>query len=198
MKRVSMILAALLLAAPAFGQNGPCVVPGRGFFRIHVGAGGLFGAFAHNHSIEAQKTEGCAAIDAKDLTHSSIKLIFQAASVRVMDPDASVNDRAAVQQTMETEVLHVKEFPQIVFQSTSIERGSGANELKIHGNLTIRDKTLPVIIPLTFQMLADGTYQATGKYNFKQTSFGIKPIQLAEGTIKVKDELETEFELYLK
>jgi hypothetical protein len=47
-------------------------------------------------------------------------------------------------------------------------------------------------------MLADGTYQATGKYNFKQTSFGIKPIQLAGGTIKVKDELETEFELYLK
>jgi len=198
MIRLSAIFVSLLFAGPLYRQSGPCVVPGRGFFRIHVGSGGLFGAFAHNHLIEAQKTEGCAAIDSKYLTHSSIKLVFPTASVRVIDPDESAKDRASVQQTMETEVLRVKEFPQIVFQSSSIERGSGAGELKIHGNLTIREKTLPVVIPLTFRMMSDGTYQASGKYSFKQTSFGIKPIQLAGGTVKVKDELETEFELYLK
>jgi len=46
--------------------------------------------------------------------------------------------------------------------------------------------------------MADGTFQAQGRYNFKQSTFGIKPIQIGVGTIKVKDELETEFELYLK
>ncbi len=198
MKCLVLALAAVISAGPTFAQTGPCVVPGRGFFRIHAGTGGLFGAFAHNHIIEAQKIEGCATVDSKDLTHSSIKLIFQSANIRVMDPDVSAKDRAEVQQTMETEVLAVSKFSQIAFQSTAIERGSSANELKVHGNLTIRDKTLPVIIPIMFRTLADGSYQATGKYNLKQTSFGIKPIQLGGGTIKVKDEVETEFELYLK
>ena len=83
---------------------------------------------------------------------------------------------------MEKDVLRISEFPRIVFESTSIELGGAANQLKVHGNLTIRDKTQPVVIPLTFKRLSDGSYQADGKYNFKQSSFGIKPIQLAGGT----------------
>ena len=184
-------------AASFQAQAGPCVIPGRGYFRIHVGSGGLFGAFAHDHHIEAQKVEGCANLDAKDLTHSSIKLTFAASAVRVMDPDESAKDRATVQENMEKEVLRVSEFPRIVFESTAIELGS-ANQLKVHGNLTIRDKMQPVIVPLTFKRLSDGSYQADGKYNFRQSAFGIKPIQLAGGTIKVKDELESEFQLFLK
>jgi polyisoprenoid-binding protein YceI len=198
MKRNLLLIAALFAGQAVQAQNGPCVIPNRGYFRIHVGTGGLFGAFAHDHLIEAQKVEGCAVLDAKDLTHSSIKLTFPAASVRVMDPNESEKDRATVQQNMENDVLLVSKFPKIVFESTSIEPGPAANQLKVHGNLAIRDKTQSIVIPLTFKRLGDGTYQADGKYNFKQSSFGIKPIQLAGGTIKVKDDLETEFELFLK
>ena len=197
MKRISLLVVVLAAAQAVQAQNGPCVIPNRGYFRIHVGTGGLFGAFAHDHSIEAQKVEGCAVLDARDLTHSSIKLTFPAASVRVMDPNESEKDRATVQQNMENDVLMVSKFPRIVFESTSIEL-AGTDQLKVHGNLAIRDKTQAVVIPLTLKRLGDGTYQADGKYNLKQSSFGIKPIQLAGGTIKVKDEVETEFELFLK
>ena len=197
MKRISLLVVVLAAAQAVQAQNGPCVIPNRGYFRIHVGTGGLFGAFVHDHSIEAQKVEGCAVLDARDLTHSSIKLTFPAASVRVMDPNESEKDRATVQQNMENDVLMVSKFPRIVFESTSIEL-AGTDQLKVHGNLAIRDKTQAVVIPLTLKRLGDGTYQADGKYNLKQSSFGIKPIQLAGGTIKVKDEVETEFELFLK
>ena len=115
-----------------------------------------------------------------------------------MDPNDSEKDRATIQENMEKDVLRCSEFPRIVFESTSIESGGAPNQLRVHGNLTIRDKTQPVVIPLIFKRLSDGSYQADGKYNFKQSSFGIKPIQLAGGTIKVKDELESEFELFLK
>jgi polyisoprenoid-binding protein YceI len=197
-KRNLLLIAVLFAGQAVQAQNGPCVIPGRGYFRVHVGTGGLFGAFAHDHLIEAQKLEGCAVLDAKDLTHSSIKLTFAASGVRVMDPGESEKDRATVQQNMENDVLLVSKFPKIIFESTSIELGSAANQLKVHGNLTIRDKTQAVVIPLTFKRLGDGTYQADGKYNFKQSSFGIKPIQLGGGTIKVKDDLESEFEIFLK
>jgi polyisoprenoid-binding protein YceI len=163
-----------------------------------VGTGGLFGAFAHDHLIEARKVEGCAVLDANNLMRSSIKITFPASSVRVVDPNESEKDRATVQQNMENDVLMISKYPRVVFESTSIELGSAANQLKVHGNLTIRDKTQPVVIPLAFKQLGDGTYQADGKYNFKQSSFGIKPIQLGGGTIKVKDDLETEFELFMK
>ena len=77
--------------------------------------------------------------------------------------------------------------------------GSGtADALRVRGNLTIRGKTQPVIMPLTLTHLDDGTYRARGEYKLKQTAFGIQPIQLAGGTVKVKDEVRTEFELFLK
>ncbi len=192
------ILAGLLISKTIFGADGPCVVPGRGYFRIHVGTAGIFGAFAHEHFIEAHKLAGCAAIDSTDVTRSSIELGFATADIRVIDAKEKAKDRADVQKTMETEVLRISEYPQVTFVSTAVERGSGADQFRVRGNLTIRGKTQPAVIPVTLTRLADGTYRAVGKYSFRQTSFGIKPIQVAGGTAKVKDELQTEFELFLK
>ena len=98
---------------------------------------------------------------------------------------------------METEVLRISEFPQVVFESASIEN-AGGNHLRVRGNLTILGNTRSVVIPVALSHMTDGTFQAQGRYNFKQSTFGIKPSQLGGGTIKVKDELETEFEVYLK
>jgi polyisoprenoid-binding protein YceI len=197
MKGTLLILIEMLIASAAFGA-GPCVVADRGRFQIHVGTGGLFGPFAHDHLIQAERIMGCATIDTKDVAHSSIALEFPAASVRVIDPKASAKDRADVQKTMENEVLHVAEFAKITFESVGIERGQSPDSFRVRGTLTIRGKTQPAVIPLTFTRLPDGTYRAVGEYRFKQTSFGIKPIQLAGGTVKVKDEIGVEFELFLK
>ena len=197
MKHLQAVTAILLIAATGFAADGPCVIPQRGYFRIHVSTGGLFGAFAHDHSIEAQKITGCASVDPANISHSAIKLTFTTADIRVIDPKESAKDRAQVQKTMETEVLKISEYPQVVFESTGIGT-AGGNQLRVSGNLTIRGKTQPVMIPLTFTRMNDGTLQANGKYSFKQSAFGIKPIQIGGGTVKVKDELETEFEVFLK
>ena len=174
-----------------------CLVPGRGQFRVYADAGGLFGALAHDHVIEAQKLEGCATIDAQNLPRSSVKVTFRTADLRVLDPKESADDRAKVQKTMETDVLRIAEYPTISFDSTGIE-AAGSDRYRVRGNLTIRGKSQPVVIPVVFKHLSDGTYQVTGEYKFKQSAFGIKPISLAGGTIKVKDEVRTQFDLFLK
>ena len=117
---MSAILLTLSLSTPVAAADGPCVIPARGHFYIHVGTGGLFGAFAHDHLIEAQRIEGCAVIDPNDLTHSSIKLTFSTAGIRVLDPKESAKDRAKVQTTMEAEVLRISEYPQVTFESTDL------------------------------------------------------------------------------
>ena len=201
MKRALLILPVLLafvLANSLFAVEQHCVIPDRGYFRIHVGSSGLFGGFGHDHFIEAKKVTGCAMIDSNDVTHSSVKLEFSTADIKVIDPKESEKDRTEVQKTMETQVLRVSEYPRVTFESTGVEQDGAPNRIRLRGNLTIRGKTLPVTIPVMVTRLADGTYRAAGEYRFKQSSFLIKPIQLAGGTVKVKDELQTEFELFLK
>ena len=116
MKLAFLILTQLLIASTSFAANGACVLPGRGHFQNHVGTAGLFGGFAHNHLIEAEKISGCAAMDPRDPTRSSIKLDFPASNIRVIDPKESEKDRAEVQKNMETEVLRISEFPRIAFE----------------------------------------------------------------------------------
>jgi polyisoprenoid-binding protein YceI len=192
------VAVILLVIEQSSTAVGPCVVPGRGHFQVQVGTGGLFGAFAHDHLIEAETITGCVALDSNVLTRSAVRLELPAASIKVVDPKASAKDRAEVQKTMETEVLRTAEFPKITFESTGIERGGGTEQFRVRGNLTIRGKTQPAVIPLSFSRLADGTYRAAGEYRFKQSAFGIKPIQLAAGAVKVRDELRIDFELFLK
>jgi len=192
------LLCIFVIVAPALAADGPCVIAGRGHFQVHTGTAGLFGAFAHDHLIEAQKIEGCAVINSSNLTQSSIKLTFTTADIRVIDPKESASNRAKIQKTMESEVLRTAEYPQITLESTGIEKGNTPEAFRVRGNLTIRGKTQPVTIPVTLTRMEDGVYRATGEYKFKQTTFGIEPVQLGAGTIKVKDEVRTEFELFLK
>jgi polyisoprenoid-binding protein YceI len=200
MKRLVLILFCLSAVAAAPADQGPCVVPGRGHFQIHTDTSGLFGAFGHEHLIQAKTIQGCAVIDKTNLAKSSIKLTFPTKEIRVVDTKVDAKERAKVQEAMETEVLDVSKYPQVVFESTSVEGNAGASTstLRIHGNLTIHGKTQQIIVPVNLARLDDGTYRASGAYSFKQTSFGIRPIKLAGGTVKVKDEVRTEFELYLK
>jgi polyisoprenoid-binding protein YceI len=198
MKAAFALLFGIICTAYALPADGPCVVARRGHFSIHTGTAGLFGAFAHEHIIEARKIEGCARLDPQDPARSSIRLTFSTSEIRVVDPKESAPDRAKVQSTMETEVLRVKDYPTVVFQSTKIEPGGTSDMLRVHGNLTIRGRTQPVVVPVAWTRLGDGSYRAVGEYKLKQTSFGIEPVKLAGGTVKVKDEVKTDFELFLK
>ena len=47
---------------------------------------------------------------------------------------------------------------------------------------------------ILFEVSGGDHYQGKAKLN--QTNFGIKPVSVAGGTIKVKDQLELEFDLY--
>lgn len=193
----ALLLAVLFAVTPVIAADNACVIADRGFFRIYVDAGGLFSAFAHDHLIEATRIDGCASVDAQNLAKSSVKLSFPSAAIRVMDPKESADDKAKVQKTMETDVLHVSEFPTISFDSTSVAADT-EGRYRVSGTLTIRGKSSPVTIPVSVTRQDDRTYRVTGTYKFKQSTFGIEPIRLMGGTVRVKDEIRAEWELYLK
>jgi polyisoprenoid-binding protein YceI len=155
---------------------------------IHVEKSGLFSAFAHNHTVSAPLASGN--LDGRKRT---IELKFRTAEIKVLDPDASESERSKIQSTMQSaEVLDPARFPEISFASTSVEAPS-ADHYLVHGNLTLHGVTKPIELPVA---LSSGHY--TGKVTIKQTDFGITPVKIAGGTVRVKDPIEIVFEVVPK
>jgi polyisoprenoid-binding protein YceI len=110
--------------------------------------------------------------------------------MRVLDPEVSAGKRAEIQHTMQgASVLDVEKFPEISYQSTTVT-SRGENQWEVHGDLTLHGKKAPVTVDVT---LKDGHYR--GSATLKQTTFGMNPISIAGGAVKVKDEVKIEFDI---
>jgi len=147
---------------------------------------GLFSAFADNHIIKAPIAGGSISDDSP----LKVDLTVRSADLRVLDPDLSANKRAEVQARMiSAEVLDVMKFPEIAFTSTSVEP-AGADRWNVTGRLTIHGQTRTITFAVS---RVNGRYR--GDVPIKQRDFGIQPISIAGGTVKVKDELKVEFDI---
>lgn len=155
---------------------------------VRVFKTGLFSGFAHDHEISAPLSSGTV-----DATAMSVEMQFDARKMTVLDPDASASDRAKVQETMLSEkVLDAAKFPDIGFVSRNV-KANGNNVHTVEGDLTLHGITHALTVPVS---LANGHY--TGSAKLKQTDFGIQPIKIAGGSVKVKDEVEISFDIVVR
>ncbi len=161
---------------------------------IHLATAGALGFVGHPHLIQARIAQGTFLYDPADFGKSSVELVVNTGSLRVIDSEASAKDRQQIQRTMESDrVLAAKRYPKIVFRSRTIESLTH-NHLRVVGNLTIRSQTQPVMVEVTLQQT--GTrLKAAGESRFKQTTFGIRPVTAGLGTVRVKDEIDISFEV---
>jgi polyisoprenoid-binding protein YceI len=156
--------------------------------KVRVSKSGVFSAFAHNHEIEAPIESG----EVTEAGNPSVELRADARKMKVLDPEASADTRAQIQKTMlGPQVLDTERFPEIHFQSTEVE-AKGTDHWLVHGTLDLHGQSHPVAVDVT---LKDGVYRGTAV--LKQTEFGIKPVTVAGGTVKVKDEVKVEFAIAL-
>jgi polyisoprenoid-binding protein YceI len=161
---------------------------GHSTLKVRVFKSGMFSAFAHDHEIEAPITQGSVSLSTKP----SVELHVEARKLRVLDPKLSPKNRSDVQKTMEgPQVLDSNRFTEISFHSTAVE-SKGKEHWTVHGNLTLHGQSSPVAVDLN---LRNGHY--LGSARLKQRAFGITPVSIAGGTVKVKDEVEVEFDIVL-
>jgi polyisoprenoid-binding protein YceI len=106
------------------------------------------------------------------------------------DPKVDAKTQAAIQKDLEEMTLETRKFPQITFRSSRIEKLADG-QWKVDGDLALHGVTKPV--SLTVKRTGD-SYSAHTV--LKQTDFGIKPISVAGGTIKVKNEVEIDFQIF--
>ena len=152
---------------------------------VHAFKSGLFSGFADNHDVEAPIVQGTI-----NETASRVKFVVDAQRMKVLDPQLSSDKRREVQERMlGPEVLDSTRFQQIVFESTNVEP-AGQDQFLVRGRLSLHGITRPVRATVRKQ---NGRY--VGTCTLRQRDFGITPIRIAGGTVKVKDELKIEFDI---
>ena len=154
---------------------------------VHAYKAGVFSAFGHDHDIAAPIASGKV-----DPSARAVELRVQAASLRVEDAKASEKDRADIQKTMlGPEVLDVERHPEILFRSTAAQP-AGGGAWTVRGTLTLHGESRPVTVEVREK---EGHY--AGNVLLKQTDYGIKPVRVAGGTVKVKDQIRIDFDIEL-
>jgi len=155
---------------------------------VRVFKSGLFSAFGHEHEISAPIEHGTL-----NESQPSVELAVDARKMRVMDKDVSEKDRAEVQETMlGPKVLDTGQYPEIRFHSTAVE-SKGAGHWMVRGDLSLHGQTRPIRLEVQGE---NGHYRGTAE--LKQRDFGIEPISVGGGAVKVKDGLRVEFEIVAK
>lgn len=149
-RRVSLVplaLAALLLAPAAFGDDIPPA-------RIDLVGGEIYGIdemhstvgfaidFLGLSTVRGTFTEYAATIIYDDAhpERSSVTLIINTSSINT---NSQFRDR-----DLKAKFFEVEKYPEIRFQSTAIDK-TAPNQFLVRGNLTIKDVTKSIAIPMT-------------------------------------------------
>lgn len=179
-------ILCLLAVLPLAAQDRP-IDTARSEITIHVGKAGLLSAAGHEHWVTAPIASGVVNESAP-----RVEFTVETAKMRVKpDPKIDAKTEVQIQKDMEDMTLDVAHYREIRFQSSSVEK-TGDAAWKVTGTLALHGVSKPVTVAVT---RAGGAY--TGRATLKQTDFGIKPISVGGGTIKVKNEIEIEFHVFV-
>jgi polyisoprenoid-binding protein YceI len=171
---------------------------GQSNFMVHAFVGGLLSGFGHNHNIAIKDISGQTEFTDGTVTPASLHLRVRADSLTVTDK-VSDGDRQTIEKTMREQVLETGKFSEITFNSTKIETGpkgaDGRYQVNIWGDLTLHGVTHNILInaQLSFDLKS---LRARGEFALKMTDYSIKPPTVAGGTIKVKDNLKFDFNIF--
>jgi len=193
-----LTLAALMGAVAGGAQERAAysIDSAKSKIEIHVYKEGAFKMFGHDHLIAAKQISGDARFDPQKIENSAVRLKIETKSITVVDPGESEKDRKDVQTTMAGEkVLDVAKFPEITFTSTGVsdaKKVADGWQLTLAGKLNLHGTEKAVSFPL--QVHSDGgQLQGQGELSILQTDYGITPVKVGGGTVKVKDKLKINF-----
>jgi polyisoprenoid-binding protein YceI len=165
-------------------------------FTVRVFATGMLSSLGHSPTFAIRDFDGDLQFSPDAPNQTSLRLKVRADSLEVMD-DIKSKDRQEMEGTMNRTVLETAKYPEIAFSTTSVstsQLGEGRYQANLTGNLTLHGLTQPVAIPTQVTLLGD-MLRAGGEFPLLQSNFGIAPVSVAGGTLKLKDELKFTFDI---
>jgi polyisoprenoid-binding protein YceI len=179
-------------------QNAPkvqyAIDPKASQFTVQAFASGLIAAVAHSPKIAIRGWKGDVSFVPETLGEAALKVSIRSGSLEVLD-DLRESDRRELHRVMYDEVLEVKRFPEITFESSHISAErlkDNLNRVNVEGRLMLHGVTSGQTF---FSQVAFGvdSFRAYGEFTLLQSDYGIRIASIAGGTLKLQDELKFNF-----
>lgn len=188
-----VVCTTIAAAAPLIAQEKAAqeraIDTQRSTITIHVGKSGLLSVAAHDHTINAPISSGTI------LEAGTQRIEFRVETARMTvkpDPKINAKDEATIQAHMGEMTLETKKFPEITFRSSRVQKLADG-QWKVDGDLSLHgvSKSVSLTVKQTGESYTTHTV-------LKQTDFGITPISIGGGMIKVKDEVQLDFQIFAR
>jgi len=163
-------------------------------FTVQAFASGLISAVAHSPKIAIREYKADVSFVPDTLSDATLKVVIRSGSLEVLD-DLRETDRRELHRVMYDDVLEIKRFPEVVFESSYIgmERlRDNLNRVNVEGKLSLHGVTNGQTF---FSQVAFGvdSFRAYGEFSLLQSDYGIRIASIAGGTLKLQDELKFNF-----
>lgn len=171
------------------------VGPQSGRLSVKTSRTGLGARAGHDLTIEVTRWRGQVVVDSANPAGSSVTVEADVDSFEVREGSGGVKpltdaDRADIKNTIRGKILNTRQYPTITFTSRQV---SGTTEsFRIDGDLTIVGVTQPVTVQ---GRLTDS--RAQGSSAVVQSRWGIRPYTAFLGALKLRDEVEVQFDVGL-
>jgi len=165
-------------------------------FIVQAFATGILSAMGHNPRIGIRTFSGEVDFSPETAQAAAFRLTIKSNSLGVLD-DISDKDRREIERMMNEQVLESSKFPDIIYGAPnvtiaqidgSLYTATLAGSLSFHG--VTRNQSITARIAVFDEMI-----RASGEFSLNQSDYDIKPISVAGGALKVKDELKFSFEI---
>jgi polyisoprenoid-binding protein YceI len=168
--------------------------PESGRLLVHTSRTGLGAKAGHDLTIEVTRWHGHATVDTAVPADSSVTVQVDVDSFGVRQGTGGVKpltdaDRAEISKTLK-QVLHTAQDPTITFRSRRVDGSAGS--FTLDGELTIMGITRPVTVQ---GGVTDG--RVVGRATVVQSRWGIRPYSAFLGALKLRDEVEVDFDVAL-
>ena len=177
--------------------RGAYLIDGRASrFTVRAFASGLLSAMGHDPTIAIRDFGGGVEFRPDRLEAGSLRMVVKATSLSVQD-DINAKDSREIERIINQEVLETGKFAEIIYEAPRIrvdKTSEATYAATLDGQLTLHGVTRdePVVARV---VLLGSTLRASGDFLLKQSNFNIRPISVAGGALKVKDELKFAFEI---
>jgi polyisoprenoid-binding protein YceI len=178
------------------GLDSYSIDPAMSRFTVRAFASGMLSALGHSPTLAVRGFTGTAqfAPDAPDSAGLHMKV--DAGSLSVTD-NVSEKDRREIERTMNVQVLDTARYPEILYDTSRVSASKvseGQYAVNMVGDLSLHG--MKKSEPVAAQVLLTGDIlRAHGEFSILQTDYGIKPVSVAGGAIKLKDELKCTFDI---
>ena len=185
------------------------IVPADSLLTIQAFRGGALAKAGHNHVIASHTLTGTLYVPV-DPAHATfevhmpvVDLTVDEAVLRAKEnsgefpPDIPDSAKEGTRKNMlGAALLDGEHYPQIVLRSERLDPAPGGDgsEWIAHVQVTVRDRTSPVAVPVHYEQ-QDDQVVVSGEFPLKQSDLGLTPFSALLGALQVVDEMKVRFRI---